>query len=147
MPHIRQQIRHAVVALIKGSALVGGRVEPSRARPLRRNELTSAFVYTATEQSEDIDMGGTTQERAIRVKIDTVTKGEEDARQDDLDDFAVFIEKAFANDPQLGGLVNAIQYRTTDFASNTDGEKTFQVMSITYDISVLTQNSDPETVL
>lgn len=147
MAHIRQQIRHAVVALIKGSTLVGDRVEASRARPLRRDEPTSAFVYTSTEQSEDIDMGGTTQERAIRVKVDTVTKGDEDARQDDLDAFAVFVEKAFANDPRLGGLVNAIQYRTTDFAANTEGEKTFQVMSMTYDIAVLTHNSDPETAL
>lgn len=146
MAHIRQQIRHAVTALIKGSALVAERVEPSRARSLRRNELTSAFVYTSAEQSEDIDTTGT-QERAIRVKIDTVTKGEEDARQDDLDDFAVFVEAAFANDPRLGGLVNAIQYRTTDFATSTEGEKTFQVMSMTYDVSVLTQNSDPETAL
>ncbi|MGI0527289.1 hypothetical protein [Rhizobium giardinii] len=146
MAHIRTQIRHAVVELIKGSSLAGSRVEPSRARPLRRGEQTSAFVYTPAEQSEDLDTEGT-QGRTIRVKIDTVTKGEEDARQDDLDDFAVFIEKAFANDPLLGGLASASQYRSTDFAANTEGEKTFQVMSITYEIAVLTRNSDPETTL
>ncbi|WP_131820987.1 hypothetical protein [Ensifer sp. LCM 4579] len=146
MTHIRTTIRAYVVAMIKGSALVGSRVEASRARPLRRGELTSAFVYTPAEQSEDIDTDGS-QNRRIRVKIDVVTKGEEDGRQDDLDGFALYVEQKFAADPHLGGLASATEYRSTDFAANTEGEKTLQVMSITYEVTAFTLNSDPETTL
>ncbi|AWI57183.1 hypothetical protein [Sinorhizobium fredii] len=146
MAHIRTSIRAHVVEMIKGSGLVGQRVDASRARPLRRGELTSAFVYTSTEQSEDLDTEGT-QGRRIRIKIDTVTKGEEDGRQDDLDGFALYVEQKFAADPHLGGLASATEYRSTDFGANADGEKVLQVMSITYEITALTLNSDPETTL
>ncbi|WLR92178.1 hypothetical protein [Shinella zoogloeoides] len=146
MAHIRTSMRSYIVAMIKGSTFVGARVEASRARPLRRSELASAFVYSPSEQSEDMDTDGI-QNRRVRVKIDVVTKGEEDARQDDLDSFAVYVEKQFAADPLLGGLASAIEYRSTDFAATTEGEKTFQVMSITYEITAFTLNSDPETTL
>ena len=146
MAHIRTQIRAYVAEMTKGSALVGSRVEASRARPLRRGEQTSAFVYTAAEQSEDLDTDGT-QNRRIRIKIDTVTKGDEDGRQDDLDGFALFVERAFAADPHLGGLASASEYRSTDFSANAEGEKVLQVMSIAYEITAFTLNSDPETTL
>lgn len=146
MAHIRTAIRSHVVEMIKGSSLVGARVEAARARPLKRGELTSAFVYTAAEQSEDVDTGGT-QMRRLRVKIDTVTKGDEEGRQDDLDAFALYVEQKFAADPHLGGLASATEYRSTDFAANAEGEKVLQVMSITYEVTAFTINSDPETTL
>ncbi|WP_026618338.1 hypothetical protein M728_000382 [Ensifer sp. WSM1721] len=146
MAHIRSAIRTYVGDMIKGSGLVGARVHVARARPLGRNELTSAFVYTAAEQSEDLDTDGT-QGRRIRIKIDAVTKGEEAGRQDDLDGFALYVEQKFADDPHLGGLASATEYRSTDFGANADGEKVLQVMSITYEITALTLNSDPETTL
>jgi len=144
--HIRTSIRAYVRDMIKGSALCGARVMAARARPLGRNEPTSAFVYTSSEQSEDIDTDGT-QNRRIRIKIDVVTKGDEEDRQDDLDGFALYVEQKFAADPHLGVLASATEYRSTDFAANTDGEKTLQVMSMTYDVAVLTLNSDPQTAL
>lgn len=146
MAHVRTSVRAYVAEMIKGSTLVAGRVEAARARPLRKNEATSAFVYTSAEQSEDLDTDGT-QDRRIRVKIDTVTKGDEDGRQDDLDGFALYVEQRFAADPRLGGLASATEYRSTDFAANAEGEKVLQVMSITYEVTAFTLNSDPETTL
>ncbi|KQW62863.1 MULTISPECIES: hypothetical protein [unclassified Ensifer] len=145
MAHIRTQLRSQVVEILKGSALVGNRVHASRARPLGRNEQTSAFVYTSTEQSSDIDTDGN-QLRQIRVKIDVVTKGDEAGRQDDLDGFAIHVEQAFANDPTLGGIASASEYRSTDFGANVEGEKVLQVMSILYEVAAITLNSNPETI-
>ncbi|KQY71348.1 hypothetical protein ASD52_06615 [Ensifer sp. Root142] len=145
MAHIRSQLRLVVVDMVKGSALVGNRVHASRARPLGRNEQTAAFVYTPTEQSEDLDTDGT-QLRRIRLKVDVVTKGDEAGRQDDLDSFAIHVEQAFANDPTLGGIASASEYRSTDFGANVEGEKVLQVMSIVYEIAAITLNSNPETI-
>ncbi|ATE84724.1 hypothetical protein B9J07_25580 [Sinorhizobium sp. LM21] len=145
MAHVRTRLRSHVVDIIKGSALVGNRVHASRARSLMRNEQTSAFVYTSTEQSADIDTDGS-QMRQIRVKIDVVTKGDEAGRQDDLDGFAVYVEQAFAVDPTLAGIASASEYRSTDFGANVEGEKVLQVMSITYEVAAITLNSNPETI-
>lgn len=146
MAHIRKQIRAHVADMIKGSAFVGDRVDTTRTLPKGRATPPTAHVYTLGEQSQDIDQMGT-QQRVVRLKIDCVAKGDDDDLQDDFDDFAVHVEQAFAADPLLGGLANATEYRATDFNSNAEADKPFGVMSITYDVTLLTLNTDPENIL
>ncbi|MBB4277028.1 hypothetical protein [Rhizobium mongolense] len=147
MAHIRKQIRAAVAEMLKGSALCGNKVFPSRSRPLARGETAVAFVFTPDEASQDVSTDGI-QERPIRVRIDIVAKGDDVTMADRLDDdFAVYAEEKFAADPLLGGLANASEYRGMNHVTNTEGEKTFHVMSLTFQVTVFTRNSDPETAL
>jgi hypothetical protein len=147
MSHIRKQLRTLVADMLKGSPFCGSSVFASRARPLAREEVAAAFVYTSDETSEDVTTDGI-QQRSVRLRIDVVAKGDEVAKADALDDeFAVYAEQQFAADPQLGGLANASEYRGATFAMTVDGEKTFHVMSMTYQVTVFTRNSDPETAL
>ena len=146
MAHVRQQLRAYVSEMIKGSALVASRVQPSRARPVRRDAQPSAYVYTPSESSSDIDSSGA-QQRVIRLKIDTIAKGDEADVQDDFDGFAVHVETAIAADPLFGGIASASEYKTTSFSSNADGEKPFSIMSMVFDVIVLTSNSNPEIAL
>lgn len=146
MAHVRQQVRAYAKGLVIGSTLCGSRVETTRTKPIARDSEPRAFLYTVSEQSSDIDTSGN-QQRQIRLKIDAVAKGDADDLQDRFDDFAVFVEKAFATDHRLGGLAAAIELRQTDFNANADGDKPFAVISLTYDVTVITHNSDPETTL
>lgn len=146
MAHIRTQIRAAVVELIKGSSLIGNRVGGAKVTPVKRDASPHCFVSTPNEQSNDQSTEGT-QLRVLRLKIDAVMKGDVQDAQDDLDGFALFVEQAMADDAQIGGLATATEYRGTSFNYNADGDNPFTVMSITYDVALLTSNSDPETAL
>lgn len=146
MAHIRQQLRAAAATMIAGSALCGNRVETSRARPVKRDAQPAAYVYTPTDRSNDISVEGT-QQRVVRLKIDVFAKGDEADTADDLDAFGVFVEQQIAADPTFGGIATVSEYRGTDINSNADGEKPFSVMSITFDVTILTLNSDPENAL
>lgn len=146
MAHIRSQVRAYVAELIKGSALVGNRVDIGRSRPIGKNDPGRAFVYIPSETSEDLDTSGT-QNRLLRIKIDVPLKGAEEDSLDDLDGFALFVELAFAADRTLGGLVSDNEYSGTDVLPNMDGEKPFTVMSLTFRAAILTNKTDPETAL
>ena len=135
-----------MVELLKGSSLIGNRVSGAQVLPVRRDASPRCFVSTPNEQSNDQSTDGT-QLRLLRLKIDAVMKGDVDDAQDDLDGFALFVEQAMAADPQIGGLATATEYRSTSFSSNADGDSPFTVMSITYDVALMTSNSDPETAL
>lgn len=146
MAHIRKQIRDYVASLIVGSELCGDNVDTSRAKPKKRDSPNSAHVYTAADQSSDISRDGT-QQRIVRLKIDAVAKGDDDDLQDRFDDFGVHVETEMANDPRLNNLAAATEYKGTSFGVNVDGESPFGVMTISYDVTVLTLNSDPQTAL
>lgn len=146
MTHVRKQIRDYVKDLLIGSELCGPRVDASRAKPKPKGAAPSCHVYTSADQSSDIDRDGT-QQRVVRLKIDAIAEGDADDLQDRFDEFAVYAETEMANDPNLGGLAAATEYRGTSFASNAEAQTPFGVMTISYDVTVLTLNSDPQTAL
>ena len=100
--HPRQEIREAVVALLKRAVVsTDGRVFPTREVPWRRTELPAIAVYALEESSQQKNLDGDL-ERDVIVAVQAVTQLGEGI-DDALDALSLEIETVMAEDPTLGG--------------------------------------------
>ena len=144
MAHVKQQVRTAALALLQ-AALPLDSIVAGRVRPVDRDRTVSIGLYTPGEQVAEDGSGGE-QTRLIRLRIDIATKGDEAEALDRLDGRQTSIEQAFANDPDLGGLAAAVEFRGSDMAPMLiEGERPFSVMSMLFDVTLYTVKTDPET--
>ena len=146
MAHVRQLLREAAREILIGYSRASTRVYLGQSRPVERGKDISIFIYTPSEQTTDQSMDGL-QERRIRLRIDTIGRGDDEAAINALDDLAVFIETQIAENPDFDGVAHASSYRGVDVISNSEGEKPFHVMSHSVDVTIYTIKTNPEKTL
>ena len=76
MAHVRQQIRERIATEVTGLSTTGSKVYQSRVYPLQASNLPGLLIYTTSESSEPLDMGGTSRlmGRSLSVNIDAYVK-------------------------------------------------------------------------
>jgi hypothetical protein len=87
------------------------------------------------------------QQRIITVRITAVVKGDNATGSDTLDALGVFVEEKIAATPKLGGIVKYYEYLGSNFAFNSDGERTLCTLSMDFALTVFTRREDPETAI
>lgn len=146
MAHIRTQIRDAVVARLRtvdGLALAAG--YGRTARGLQRNDVPAAFVRIA-EVAAPAFKSGRILRRSLSVAIDVLVSSLEDDIDTRLDDLAVKIEAALADQESLGvGALLEWQYAGATPGVVDVGEEIHGSLSLTYTCSVSTEAGKPST--
>lgn len=137
----RVQIRDWLLANLVGSQDAGSRVMARQALPLAK-DLEPTLVFTIRSQrSTDIDMNGT-QERVDLLRVTACVKGTADETEDVLDRLGMFVEDVLGSSPQLGGLIAAYEYQSTEFSHTGDGEKTLCTAAFTFSLTYYTDRAE-----
>lgn len=119
--HVRQQIRTAVLALLKNNTTAGAYVRLVDAVPTEQDDLPAIIIYTKEEEAglDDATMGqARSQQRSLQVIIEIQAKGE--SVQNKLDHIAAEVEPLMSADRTIGGL--AKDSWLADTAADFDGE-------------------------
>ena len=144
MPHVRRQIREAVVAAVTGLATTGSRVFASRVYPLEAADLPCLTVMTLSETSNVIGMSPSVMlERRVAFEVAAHAQaltGLDDA----LDQICVEVEVALAA-PALAGLTNdGATLTATEFSVDGSSEQPVGRAAMRYDITYYTQENAPD---
>lgn len=108
MPHKRQTIRDAVVALLTGLSTTGTRVYSGRVYPSGTANVPGLNVTTPSDRnSGTFPANRKAQVRELTVLIEARVKPADgaDSPQDQLDDIELEVQAALMADVTLGGLV------------------------------------------
>lgn len=146
MPHIRQQVREAMVSVITGQTSAGSRVYSNRVLPTAEAQLPFVSVSVVQDAAvrETIGPLGTTQ-RTLEIEAKVYAKATKDV-DDVLDGIASSIEAAVYADDSFGGICRycQIEETTIDFAS--EAETTIGELTMTFEAQTRVRPADPETV-
>lgn len=146
MAHIRKQIRDYLKIALSSSDIAGRRVYVQRSIPLEKDSEACILISPQTERSADASMSGT-QERVYSLRITAVVKSGDEVAQDTLDALGMFVERVFATDPTLGGLVQTYEYQAAEWSGDGGGEWPFCTTAMTFAVTYYTDRSNPEISL
>ena len=106
--HVRTQLRHAAVALLRGLPTTGDRVYRGRRRTLGHDHAPSLLIYTDDEDVMLASQGSPpTQDRSVMLMIECRANGaESDDLEDLLDVMAAEVEPAILDNPSFAGLAS-----------------------------------------
>ena len=150
--HLRNQIRDAVVSLLRGARLTGARVYPTRRFPLQPEHLPALLVYTLAEDAGPETIGSP---RFLSRDLDLVIEGvaqDNDTLDGLLDSLADVIETrlgAALEDPAsaLRGLVRTGALQRTEIVvrppQQPDEAGTGHIV-LTYRVNYRTRSNDPK---
>jgi len=145
MPHVRQQIRAKIVALLaSGVPLVSSRVYGSRVYALTEADLPSITVYTGRETSQIITIGSKTLQRTASISVDIYARATSNL-DNDLDAICVEVEEALAADFKLSGLAKSIVLSGTDIDYSGESEQPVGTARLNFDVVYNTLIGDVET--
>jgi hypothetical protein len=143
MPHIRKQIRDALITRLTGLATTGTKIYRSRVYPLAEGKLPGIVLYTNSEQVDYLTMRlPRTEKRVLSVSVEIYVKGIINY-DDTLDEVCLEIESAIYSDVTLGGLAKDTQVISFNSEYNGDGDQPICVgkMDIQVTYSVLENSS------
>ena len=141
MAHERQDIRDAVIALLKGTApdyatAAEARVFPSRMAPLRTVELPAISVYTDNETVDPASGNSAPRElkRTVELVIEAWVRATSDV-EDALDDFALEIETALDADTEFNDTAYSSSLDSTEIGLKLDGDKPMGCVRLKYSVT------------
>ena len=145
MAHVRQQIRDRIAQVItSGATLVRRRVYKSRVYPLTEGSLPAVTVYTGQEVSNLQTIGARTLMRNLDVSVDVYVKVTDNFDRD-VDNIAVQIENAIADDFTVNSLAKSAVLTGTDIDFSGDAEQPVGIARLTFTIQYITAINDVET--
>jgi len=143
MPHVRAQIRDAVVTAVTG---LGATVKPTRKFPTNAAELPRIHVYTNRERVDEDMSSLTTQTRILELSVETVATGAEATLDDTIDAFCVSLETALVGN-KLSGLALDTQLTVTEIDVDSTGKEPIAAARLTFDVTYRTIRAAPETAI
>lgn len=147
MAHIRQQIREKAVAFLKaGCPTLGNRVWANRMVPIESAETPAVVIFTNSDRptEEDRTSGGPARQvREVSLLI-LLCVGFKDSLDSVIDDAAVEIEEAIANNRTFDGLGTA-SYRGSELQFAED--QPIATLRIEYAVEVEVREDDPESTI
>lgn len=150
MPHVRTQIRDAVVAMVTDLETTGRNVYPSRSFSLDDAELPSLSVYTVDEGSDEVVTKITLAKpakvhRTCPLVIEGHTKGNDDIDAA-LDQISLEVETALSAVLRIGARELSTQLQSTGKSSFFDGEDEVGIVRLVYTIPYVTAENTPGVI-
>ena len=145
--HIRQQIRERVGTTLTGLTTTGSNVFQSRVFNLEESNLPAIIIYTKSEAGELLEMGSSrTLQRNLSLVVEAYVKAISNF-DDTIDTIAKEVEAAMAADVTHNSLARDTFLESTEINYNGEGDQPLAVMEMTFNISYLTTEADPDTAL
>lgn len=145
MPHVRQQIYEAIVALLDDATSAGSNVFAQRILPIGKNVDKVCLIFGLNEPASAISAQPVRLQRQLALRIEGHFKASAETIDDLMDDFAVAVEVAMAADRSIGGLAHESGITTTTIQHDAQGEKPVAVIRLDYTVIYHTRDTDPET--
>lgn len=148
MPHVRKQVRDAVVTLVTGLATTGTRVYTGRVYPLDsgQSELPALFVNTPGEEAEaSLELGRAFQTRTLAIEIEAKVKG--GTYVDTLDQIADEVETALGASITIGGKVVDLDYVGMEFDSSGETDKPVGSLVLRYSAAIAFATGTPSALV
>lgn len=144
MPHVREQIRDAVVTACTGLTTTGTRVYRERLYQLRAADLPGLRIYCGAEQVEPDRLGAIHgQQRDMELMVEGLARATSDL-DETLDDIAAEVEAALAADITLGGKAKALYLAAIDDPEQSDeAEQPTGLVRLRYRVHYRTLNTTP----
>jgi hypothetical protein len=145
--HVRQQIRERIATEVTGLSTTGSKVYQSRVYPLQASNLPGLLIYTTSESSEPLDMGGTSRlmGRSLSVNIDAYVKAVSNF-DDTVDTVCSEVEVALGGST-VNGLVKDIYLESTEIDYQSEGDQPLAVATMVWVCEYETAANAPDTAL
>ncbi len=143
--HVRQQIREAFVAALKGLPTTGANVFKTRNTPSSDASLPALLVYTRQERSQFDAMGDSHRPLQRQLQVWVVGVCRATGTPDDLlDRICAEVEPVLAAAATAAGLLEKVELAATDFDVSTDGgDKAKGRVGMTWRVTYRTAAADP----
>ena len=144
MPHMREQIRDAVVTACTGLTTTGSRVYKERLYQLRAADLPGLRIYCGAEQVEPDRLGAVHgQSRDMELIVEGLARATADL-DETLDDITAEVEAALAADITLGGKCKALYLSAIgDPEQSDDSDQPAGLVRLTFRVQYRTLNTTP----
>jgi len=146
MPHVRTQIRNAVVTALTNLATIGTNVHPSRLWPLQQTDLPALLVYTVSDQV-DYERSTIGRPRLLWRDLDLVVEARATGAtglDDILDQIESEVTTALNLDPTLGGLSKDIDFAGAEIDFD-QAEQPVGTNKMTFRMAYRHREDDPNT--
>lgn len=144
MSHIRQEIRDDIIRQLTGLATTGDNVFASRIYPISNADLPGICVYTLGEESEYRTFKNPRSiRRELTVAIEVYVKANT-GYDDTIDQIALEIESALADDLTRNGYAKDTRFGSTSIEFSDEGEKPIAMMTLTVSVDYFTTEGSPE---
>ncbi len=130
----REQIRNAVVELLKRSNVSNGNICDSRVTPITEDELPVVVVSIDSESSEMVSRANGSSQKCAQLAIEVVNAASTEV-EDYLDKVTAKIERLMLSDQTLGDIVNHTELKQTDIAILREGDIPMGIARMSFDIS------------
>jgi hypothetical protein len=144
MPHVREQIRDAVVTACTGLTTTGTRVYRERLYQLRAADLPGLRIYCGAEQVEPDRLGAIHgQQRDMDLMVEGLARATSDL-DETLDDICAEVEAALATDITLGGKAKVLYLAGIDDPEQSDdGDVPAGLVRLKFRVQYRTLNTTP----
>lgn len=147
MPHVRAQIRAKVVALLKTSMSVDGRVEASRLYNYSDGELPATSVRSNSETVEVSRVIARPRQHLRQLELQVQHHVQQASGLDDqLDALLTESEQILSGNPTLDGLASSIELQGMDIEMAAgESEQPIGVATQTWLVQYHVNETDPTT--
>ena len=148
MTHVRKQIRDLAVTAVTGLTTTGANVYADRAYPIPQDKLPALRIFYSRE-SVELSQGAMGADPTMhrRVFLTIVGYADGSGLDDTLDTIAVEVEIAIDGEGDFSGKsVGNATYTGADFGLD-EGDSRTGFISMTFEITFRTAESDPETAI
>ncbi|WP_417550120.1 hypothetical protein [Methylophaga sp.] len=146
MSHVRQQIREALKAVLKGLPITQDRVFVNRVDPILKGTVPALTIRTGNDQKTEVITMGKPALVARQVDVFVTAYAVGDEVDDQLDDICIEVEKTIASNSTLSGLVKNIEYMESEHDLERS-EKLKGIRENGFQCIYFIQEDDPETAL
>lgn len=147
--HQRKLIRRGIQALLKaGLTDAEDRVFTTRVFPFKSTQLPAIAIYAVSEATDAASAESAPRilERTVQIAIEGAVKFDQAKVDDLIDDLTLQIERAMDRDQTFGNLCCKSHLASTELDVQDEGDRTFGVVRLTYDVLYLTDSPDPADV-
>lgn len=137
-PHIRSQVRDAIVSALSTGAPVASTIEASRAYPLADTAYPACLVYVTGERVSTGSAGRPGSRMLTRTVLVTVVSA---SRGDDAEDAAETVAAAaegrLFSDVSLGGIAGDVRLTGAEKAITSEGDRLTHSTSTTFEVDIV----------
>ncbi|OYQ31441.1 hypothetical protein CHU95_20025 [Niveispirillum lacus] len=138
VPHIRSQVRDAIVGALTSGVPVAGTVEASRAYPLADTAYPAALVYVTGERVSTGSAGRPGSRMLTRTVLVTIVGASRgDDGEDAAEAVAADVEVRLFADVTLGGIAADLQLTGAEKAITSEGDRLTHSVSATYEVDIV----------
>lgn len=144
LPHIRKQLRDAMVSALMPINEFNGRIFPARVYPLAKEEVPAVIIYTEVENLQ-IPTRQHQQPSIVarNVQIEVYVFARAENILDELDALSLKVEEAAFKDYTLGGIANNLILMDTNCIINSKTDTATGAIRMLFVASVMSREGQP----